>query len=108
VLTEDGHEGKTYEVTGPEPLSYWDMAAKLSAALGREIEYVNLSTDERAAQLIAAGLPDWMAREFSDIYGRGFYGAGGGATTTDTIEQLLGRAPRSYDDFARDYAAAFS
>jgi uncharacterized protein YbjT (DUF2867 family) len=108
VLTEDGHEGKTYELTGPEPLSYWQLADKLSEALGRKIDYVDLTTDERAAQLEAAGLPDWMAREFSDIYGRGFYGDGGGATTSDTIERLLGRAPRSYEDFARDYAGAFS
>ena len=84
------------------------MARRLSAALGREIEYVDLSADERAAQLEAAGIPDWMAREFSSIYGQGFYGAGGGATTTDTIERLLGRPPRAFDDFARDYAGAFS
>ena len=108
VLTEDGHEGKIYELTGPEPLTFDEMARRLSVALGREIEYVNLSTSERAAQLEAAGLPEWMAREFSDIYGRGFYGEGGGSTTTDTIEQLLGRPPRRYEDFARDYADAFS
>jgi uncharacterized protein YbjT (DUF2867 family) len=107
VLTEDGHEGQTYELTGPEPLTYAEMARRLSAVLGREIEYVNLSVDERAAQLEAAGLPDWLAREFSAIYGEGFYGSGGGATTTDTIEQLLGRRPRTFDDFARDYAGAF-
>jgi uncharacterized protein YbjT (DUF2867 family) len=108
VLTEDGHEGRTYELTGPDPLTYAEMARRLSAALGREIEYVDLSVAERAAQLEAAGIPDWMAREFSSIYGQGFYGAGGGATTTGTIEQLLGRPPRPFDDFARDYAGAFS
>jgi uncharacterized protein YbjT (DUF2867 family) len=108
VLTEDGHEGKTYELTGPEPLTYADLAERLSAALGRRVEYVNLSTEERARMLEATGLPDWLAHEFSAIYGEGFYGAGGGATTTDTIRELLGRPPRSYDDFARDYAAALS
>jgi uncharacterized protein YbjT (DUF2867 family) len=108
ALTEDGHEGQVYELTGPEALTYRELARRLSRALGRTIEYVDLSTAERAGQLEAAGLPDWMAREFTDIYGEGFYGAGGGATTTDTIERLLGRPPRSYDDFARDYAGAFS
>jgi uncharacterized protein YbjT (DUF2867 family) len=108
VLTEDGHEGQTYELTGPQPLTYAEMAERLSAALGRRIEYVNLSVDERAAQLEAAGLPDWMAREFSSIYGAGFYGAGGGARTTGEVERLLGRPPRPFDDFARDYAAAFA
>jgi uncharacterized protein YbjT (DUF2867 family) len=108
VLTEDGHEGKTYELTGPEPLTYAEMARRLSAALGREIEYVNLTVEGRAAQLEATGLPDWMACEFSAIYGEGFYGSGGGAKTTDTIERLLGRPPRSFDDFARDYADVLS
>lgn len=108
VLTEEGHEGETYELTGPEPLTYAEMARRLSAVLGREIEYVNLSVADRAAQLEATGLPDWMAREFSAIYGEGFYGSGGGARTTDTIERLLGRPPRSFDDFARDYADALS
>ncbi len=107
VLTEDGHEGSVYELTGPEALSYQDLASRLTAALGREIQYIDLSTDERAARLEEAGLPAWMAREFSDIYGRGFYRDGGGAYTTDTIERLLDRSPRRYDDFARDYADAF-
>ena len=108
VLTEQGHEGKIYELTGPEALGYTDIAEKLTNALGREIAYVDVSTEERAARLAAAGLPDWMAAEFSNIYGRGFYGDDGGAYTTDTIQTLLGRCPRSYDDFARDYAEALS
>ena len=107
VLMEDGHEGKLYELTGPEPLTYDAMAAKLTAALGREIQYVDVSTEDRAARLEAAGLPRWMAEEFANIYGRGFYRDGGGAHTTDTVETLLGRPPRHYDDFARDYADAF-
>jgi uncharacterized protein YbjT (DUF2867 family) len=108
VLTEDGHTGKTYEVTGPEPLTYDDIAGKLTAALGREIEYVNMPLDDYEASLAAAGFPGWLAKEFVDIYGRGFYGGGGGALTTGTVHELLGRAPRPFDDFARDYADAFS
>jgi uncharacterized protein YbjT (DUF2867 family) len=107
VLTERGHEGKTYELTGPEALSYYDIADRLSAALGRKIEYVDVSPEERAARLEADGLPDWMAKEFADIYGAAFYRDGGGALTTDHIETLLGRPPRRYDDFARDYSDAF-
>jgi uncharacterized protein YbjT (DUF2867 family) len=108
VLTDDGHDGRTYELTGPEPLTYAGMAARLGDAIGREIRYVDLSVEERAAQLRAAGFPDWLAQEFSSIYGRGFYGASGGAYTTDDVDRLLGRPPRSWDDFARDYAGAFA
>jgi uncharacterized protein YbjT (DUF2867 family) len=107
VLTEEGHEGKTYELTGPEPLSYADMARVLSEALGREITYVDMPGDEYAAALVAAGFPEWLAKEFVDIYGRGFYGEGNGAFTTDDVATLLGRPPRRYEDFARKYADAF-
>jgi uncharacterized protein YbjT (DUF2867 family) len=107
VLTEDGHEGKTYELTGPEALTYEEIASRLTAALGRRIEYVDVSTAERAARLEATGLPRWLANEFSAIYGRGFYRDGGGSYTTGTVETLLGRPPRPYDDFARDHAGAF-
>jgi uncharacterized protein YbjT (DUF2867 family) len=107
VLTEEGHEGKIYELTGPEPLTYAEMARRLTAALGRRIEYVDLPPDAYTAWLETAGFPSWLAKEFADIYGRGFYRENGGAATTDTVQSLLGRPPRRYDEFARDYAAAF-
>jgi uncharacterized protein YbjT (DUF2867 family) len=107
VLTEEGHEGRTYELTGPEALTYDDMAARLSGALRREIEYVDMPPDDYAGALAGAGLPGWLARELADLYGRGFYRAGGASFVTDTVERLLGRPPRSYDEFARDHADAF-
>jgi uncharacterized protein YbjT (DUF2867 family) len=105
ALTEDGHAGKTYELTGPEALSYVDMARKLSRALGREIEYVDLANDQYEQHLCESGFPDWLAREFVAIYG--FYPEGTGDRTTDTIERLTGAPPRSFDEFARDHAVAF-
>jgi uncharacterized protein YbjT (DUF2867 family) len=107
VLTEDGHEGRTYEITGPEPLSYAELAARLSTAVGKDIEFVNLSPEEYAASLEAIGFEDWNAEEFANIYGRGFYRESGGRHVTDTVERLLGRAPRSFDDWARENAHAF-
>ena len=107
ALTEEGHAGQTYEVTGPEALTYVDMADRLSRALGREIEYVDLSNDLYEQHLLETGLPEWLAREFVVIYGRGFYPESRGNYVTDTVERLTGRAPRTFDHFARDYAAAF-
>jgi len=104
ILTSGRHDGMTYTLTGPEALTYHELAERLSQALGRAISYVDLSPAERAAQLEAAGLPAWMAKEFADIYAADFFRRGGGAETTDDLERLLGRPPRRYDDFARDYA----
>ncbi len=108
VLTEDGHEGMTYELTGPEPLTYNELARRLTAGLGRTIEYVDMTADAYTAALEATGAPGWFAKEVADIYGRGFYGAGGGAQTTDAVQTLLGRPPRRFDEFVRDYADAFA
>jgi NAD(P)H dehydrogenase (quinone) len=57
VLTSRGHEGKTYEISGPELLSYRDVAALTSELTGRPIEYVVVSDDEMMESLIAAGVP---------------------------------------------------
>jgi uncharacterized protein YbjT (DUF2867 family) len=107
VLTEDGHEGKVYELTGAEPLTYDELARRLTAVLGRAIQYVDMPADVYAAALEKTGFPAWFAREVADIYGRGFYRAGEGGYTTDAVQSLLGRPPRRFDDFVRDYADAF-
>jgi uncharacterized protein YbjT (DUF2867 family) len=107
VLSEEGHEGQIYELTGPEPLTYGDMAARLAAALGRNVEYVDMPPDEYAGALASTGFPGWLAKEFADIYGRGFYRESGGAYTTDRVQTLLGRPPRRFDEFASDHADAF-
>jgi uncharacterized protein YbjT (DUF2867 family) len=107
VLTEDGHDGQVYELTGPEALGYADIAARLEAAVGTAVEYVDLAGSEYAAALESAGLPGWLASEFVDIYGRGFYGEGNGARVTDTVQRLLGRAPRTFAAFAAENVEAF-
>ena len=108
VLTEEGHEAQVYELTGPESLTYHDMAHHLSRVSHHTVEYVDMPHDDYAAHLRATGFPDWLAQEFVDIYGRGFYGEGRGSYTTDTVQWILRRAPRRYDAFVHDYAEAFS
>lgn len=56
ALVEDGHEGETYEITGPEAISYAECAAILSNELGREVRYVSVSDDEARAALAKAGI----------------------------------------------------
>ena len=107
VLTEDTHVGQTYELTGPEAITFDEMAERLSSAVGRKIQYVDMPAREYEEALVAAGLPDWWAKELADIYGRGFYREGGGSDVTGTLGAMLGRPPRSFDDFARDYAHEF-
>jgi uncharacterized protein YbjT (DUF2867 family) len=107
-LTADGHQGKTYQVDGPRPLTYAQMADILSDAVGRRIQYVDMGGEEYVEFLRRGGVPDWLAEEFFLIYGQGPIRAGGASTATDTVERLTGRAPRTFEAWAREHADAFA
>jgi uncharacterized protein YbjT (DUF2867 family) len=105
VLTGAGHEGQVYELTGPESLSYHDVAATLSKVLGKPVRYVPVSLEAAKESMLKAGMPEWNAAAVTDLY-RAF-ATGAYARTTDTIARLTGRPPRSFEQFARDHADAF-
>jgi len=106
VLTGTGHEGKTYVITGPESLSYHEVANKLSAVLGRSIRYVDVPPEVAFDSMLKAGMPQWNARAVTELYG--VFAAGEAAGTTATVERITGRTDRKRSVFVRDHAAAFS
>ncbi|WP_406193325.1 NmrA family transcriptional regulator [Kitasatospora sp. NBC_01560] len=99
ALTEDGHHGEVYELTGPRLLSFADVAAELSAATGREIRFSAVSVEEYRAVLAVAGLPG----EFADLFTLILDGRN--ARLADGVRRALGREPRDFTDFARAAAA---
>jgi uncharacterized protein YbjT (DUF2867 family) len=105
TLTEDGHQGKAYTLTGPEALSNASVAEILSDDTGREIKYVDLPAEQFKQALVGAGLTEWSADALVDLHQ--FYRAGGVSAVTGDVEQLLGRKPISFEQFSRDYAQAF-
>lgn len=105
ALTELGHEGKAYNLTGPQPLSNYQVAEKLSSALGREIKYVAIPPDAFRQGAKAAGLPDFYIDALLDL--DAFYGAYE-QTVADSVERVTGRKPHNFDEFARDYAHALA
>jgi uncharacterized protein YbjT (DUF2867 family) len=106
VLTGAGHEGKTYEITGPEALSFADVAAALSDALGRPVRYLDVPPEAALDSMLKAGMPAWNARAVVELYGE--FAAGKAARVTDAVERLTGHPPIPFARFARDHAAAFS
>ena len=106
ALTEDGHEGKIYNLTGPEALTHQEMAEKLSAALGRRIQFVDVPPEAMRGALAAAGLPDWQADGLIEDYAH--YSRGEASEVAPGVQDATGKPPRSFDEFARDYAPAFS
>ena len=106
ALTEPGHAGAHYDVTGPEALSYTDVAAKLSAAMGRRISYVGASDDAVRQALLGAGLTEWFASALVGLYQdyRRSGTDGYAAQVTGTIQRLTSRPARSLDDLLGEIA----
>ena len=105
ALTIIGHENKAYELTGPEALTHEQIAQKLSAAAGRSIKYVDISPAAYKQAAVGAGVPEAYVDALLNLYE--FYLTGGAARVTTDVERVLGRKPRTFDEFARDHAQAF-
>jgi uncharacterized protein YbjT (DUF2867 family) len=106
ALTEAGHEGKAYPLTGPEALSVLDIARVLSFTLGRPIEYVPI-TDEVVREAMAdAGIPPPVIDALV-AFGT-FVRSGQAATVLPNVEQVTGRKALTFAQWAKENAAAFS
>jgi uncharacterized protein YbjT (DUF2867 family) len=94
ALTKDGHEGKTYTLTGPAKLSYPDMADALAQKLGKPVEYVNITPAQAKQAMVAAGLPGWVADFVNDL--RAFEQRGEASDPTEDVQNVLGRPTRPF------------
>jgi uncharacterized protein YbjT (DUF2867 family) len=105
ALTRDGHAGKAYDLVGPEPLSYADAAAKISAVAGRTIAYVPMGDDDFIIAMRGMGVPDPSIEAMLDLYR--FIRQGQLPKSSPAIRDVTGREPIRFDQFARDYADAW-
>ena len=103
ALTEDGHVGEMYELTGPRLLTFAEAIAEIAEATGREIAFVPVPLDAYSAALEEEGLPadvawliGYLFREVLD---------GRNASLSDGVQRALGREPKDFTDYARDAAA---
>ena len=106
ALTERGHEGKTYDVTGPEALTHAEMASQLSETLGRRISFVDVSEASMRDALLSLGMPEWQVEGLIEDYAHYRRGEASGISTA--VEDVASRRPRSFLTFTRDYKQAFS
>jgi uncharacterized protein YbjT (DUF2867 family) len=104
ALTSDGHQGKTYNLNGPEVLSGPKVASIWSRVLGKEIRYPGDNMDAFEEQMRKSA-PSWSAFDirmmFQGYLERGFVAERG---DLETLTELLGHAPRRYEDFAAETA----
>jgi len=103
ALTADGHEGRTYELTGPEAMTYARVAEELSTTLGRPVEYVDVPDAVALDAMVGNGIPPWFAEQLVRVFGQ--LRAGAADRVTDAVRALTGREPRTLAQFLRDHVA---
>ncbi|MCG6920918.1 MAG: SDR family oxidoreductase [Acidobacteria bacterium] len=103
VLTDDGHNGKTYVLTGPTALSAAEALATLGEALGHTYTYVDVSEDESRRAMDEAGIPAWLIDAYSELNAviKNGYASG----VAPGMREVLDREGRTFAEFARDLAA---
>jgi uncharacterized protein YbjT (DUF2867 family) len=106
ALTGPGHESKKYVLTGPEALSYGDLARFIGEEIGRTIGYVAESLEEARERLVKEGTAPWLIEGYLALAA---YQRAGGPTAmvSPTVPEILGRQARTFAQFVRDHAAEF-
>ena len=106
TLTQPGHLGKKYVVTGSEAMSYRQAAEIIGAVIGKKLRFVDESPEDARARRIREGVPPAVIESILAI---GAYQRAGGKTVTitNTVADLTGRPPRTVAEFAREHAAVF-
>ena len=89
ALTETGHEGKKYVITGPEALTYFDVADKLSAAIGKKVSYVDVPLEAAKQAILDTGAPAWFAEGQAEQFR--FRWQGNQSRVTSTIADVAGK-----------------
>lgn len=105
VLTEDGHAGKNYDLTGSEALDYWQVADILSETLGRKITYRNPSPAVFFLETVRSGRSFSYALVVTGLYLSTRFGMA--EPVTHEVERLTGKKPISFEQYARDYREAW-
>ena len=104
ALTEPGHVGETYELTGPQLLTFGEAVAEVAEASGREVRFQPIALDEFTSELAAHGVSSvelgLLTYLFTEVMD------GRNAKLADGVQRALGREPRDFREFARDAAAA--
>jgi uncharacterized protein YbjT (DUF2867 family) len=105
LLDDTAHAGKAYTLTGPDSLSFDQVAAIFSNILGRSISYVDQAPEEFKANMLAWGQPEWLADTFNEMFA--LYRTGWGAEVTPDFTIITGREPRSFEQFVKDNRSVF-
>jgi uncharacterized protein YbjT (DUF2867 family) len=104
ALIESTHEGRAYTLTGPEALTYDELATELSKVLGRPISHISLSPSDLRSGMLAEGMPEEIVDRMLDL--ERYFREGQASRMTNDIKQVIGRDPGRFAAYARDCASS--
>lgn len=105
VLEEHGHENKIYDVTGPESLTYAEIAGMLSFELEKPVTYVDVPPESAGEAMRQAGMAPWMVDSILELYA--IWKFNGASEIAGTVSDVAKKDPIRFMDFAADYAPLF-
>jgi uncharacterized protein YbjT (DUF2867 family) len=106
TLTGGGHAGKTYTLTGPQALSFYQVASVLSRQTGRPLRHVRVPPDKVRVALQGRGVAAWYADDMAKLHS--MLAVGYEEVVTDDIHRVTGRPPRTLAQFAGDHAGVLT
>ena len=99
------HDAQTYELNGPEALTYAEVAEKISRHAGISAKYVDIPAEAQRKAMLDQGMPEWQVTALLDL--QEYYTGGKGRTLDGLLERLLGRPPARMDAFLQEYTGEF-
>jgi (4-alkanoyl-5-oxo-2,5-dihydrofuran-3-yl)methyl phosphate reductase len=105
ALTERGHEGKAYDVTGPQALSTAEQVNTIAEVIGKPLRYIDVPEPAAREGMLKMGMPAPIVEAMIEFMR--LVRAGDGAIVSNDVEKVTGRAPRTFAAWARENAAFF-
>ena len=106
ALTSPGdHQGKIYELNGPEAVTSAELAERISRVAARPVDYVYIPEDAQRKSMRDLSMPEWQVTALLDL--QRYYTAGRGGEVTDVLPKLLGRPPKTLDAFLEEFKDNF-
>src|SRR6266550_3000533 len=105
ALAGGEYAGKTYELNGPEALTYAELAEKITKHSGRDVQYVDIPPEVQRKALLDRGMLEWQADALLDL--QAYYVKGKGGNVDGLLEQLIGRPPITMDQFLSEFPSEF-
>ena len=105
ALTEEGHTGKIYPITGPAALSMDEVASRIGAAIATTVKYIDMPPEASYNAMVDGGMPGWFADDLVKL--AQMFAAGHGTEVFPTVEQIIGSPARSFEQLVANFADAF-